>query len=284
MMKVMFVSDIHCHVKNRDKIVKFSNDNAGNVDVLILLGDIAEDVGSFYFCLDEMSKISDKRYCVLGNHDIYRNSGYDSKSLMIKVLKSTAVELNYCYGNGIFKIGNSAFVVNSCSHNLSFCPPDLAMDKEKMVMEYERVICDHKNTSIGYSELFEMNYEDFRISMIYMEDIYRNGMKRFFIGTHWPIISEAYVPFIRPEHRHLLNDKEFVRKHQSYSDSAFMSPEYGDLLFETLSKLNGVKTTVVSGHTHQGREISVKRGDVCIDNVIIDAGYEKMGARVFEFD
>jgi hypothetical protein len=268
------IADIHLERDRYDALgreVRRHVQERGTADVLLVLGDIGEDVGTFSTCLNKLRLVSTVRLYVLGNHDIYRSAGYGSASLRKSVLPNIASGQGYKTSPGVRRVGDVVIVVNSCWHNMSFRPPSLADCSDDDLRDaYRYGILDSSRIDVGYRELHRDDMLRFESQMRSLAEIVRPE-DHLVVGTHWPIMRESYLPY---------KDNDASPK-----DAAFMAHEFGDVLSKTVNALPNrpASITTISGHTHFGHEVSFERDGATYRSIILDSTPTNMSIRTLEF-
>lgn len=282
-MRILITSDTHYHPKTRAAVDRMRDrimDEHGACDVLLILGDIGEEAPMFAACLHALRPVAALRLCIPGNHDFYKSSGYSTDALRKMILPAMAKEQDYGYGAQVVRHGNVVFVLNSCWHNLSWCSPYLKRQLKKSDLEdaYRKGIMDAVKMSTPYRELHQINMQEFVGQMSSVQRIIKPG-DHLIIGSHWPILHEMYKPFIPKSSRAFVDtsNPEQMAQFAHATDSAFLAPEFGDVVFETITKMpvKPEKVFFFAGHTHQGEAKIIERNGQEATSIIVGSDYGK---------
>lgn len=294
-MRAIITSDLHLGVSRVESIhamvARALQEMGGPADVLMVLGDIGDGAGPFDLCLEMLTPLAERRFCVVGNHDLYELMGYRTNDLKRNILPASAVKHGFEHGPKVTRIGTTVFMTNSCWHNLTWRSPLLPKRAYRYVeFEYWKELRDGRTLGVGYEQLHREDIKDFHVQLDEVDRILQSG-DTIVVGSHWPIVREVYVPYVPMEKRSLvdLSDEDQARSYATVTDAAFMSPEFGDMLFKRLSTMSRrrwdtkVPSRVLffSGHTHHGNHVAFEK--VCpVEATIVQSNYNYPGFVVVE--
>lgn len=241
---IAFTSDLHLGITTENALAELAEElKAARPAALILAGDIAEGPWAFERALEILRDVAPVRGWVAGNHDVWARQGTSSQGLLERRLPEIARDLGYeALEDRTWRFGDLAVIASTAWYDYSAIDPRFARESP---LSIER----RKREFVNDAERIDWPWSDRDLAARLGSGVERRlqaaerdpAIARIVVATHVPIVEEQMTR--KPD-----DDR------WGYSNAYFGNLTLGALV-QRFSKV----TDVVSGHTHEERDVVVER-------------------------